>query len=128
MAAPQAAAQLLPPLLLALTAPSATFWVRSWPRVAVVPFGGSVPINCSRGFCPGLAVPPELRWAPGSTAGPGGRRWRTFILTNITEWEPEPAVCEARCGDSSANSKWAGMGLGLEKGWDWDWGGGWDGI
>ncbi|XP_048788879.1 intercellular adhesion molecule 5 isoform X3 [Lagopus muta] len=107
MAAPQAAAKLLPPLLLALAAPSATFWVRSWPRVAVVPFGGSVPINCSRGFCPGLAVPPELSWALGSTAGPGGRRWRTFVLTNITEWEPEPALCRAQCGDSSANSSTA---------------------
>uniref|UniRef100_A0A669QJQ9 Intercellular adhesion molecule N-terminal domain-containing protein n=1 Tax=Phasianus colchicus TaxID=9054 RepID=A0A669QJQ9_PHACC len=114
MAAPQAATKLLPPLLLALAAPvrgppapSAAFWVRSWPRVAVVPFGGSVPINCSRGFCPGLAVPPELSWALGSAAGPGGRRWRTFVLTNVTQWEPEPALCRARCGDSSANSSTA---------------------
>lgn len=114
-----------------LPAPSATFWVRSWPRVAVVPFGGSVPINCSRGFCPGLAVPPELSWALGSTAGPGGRRWRTFVLTNVTEWEPEPALCRAQCGDSSANSSTAIIvysemgGIGTGEGWglgrDWLW-------
>lgn len=107
MAAPRTAARLLPPLLLALAAPSAAFWVRSWPRVAVVPFGGSVPINCSRGFCPGPAAPPELLWESESAAGPGGRRWRTFILSNVSQWQPRPALCRAECGDSAANASTA---------------------
>ena len=89
------------------SAPSAAFWVRSWPRVAVVPFGGSVPINCSRGFCPGPAAPPELLWESESAAGPGGRRWRTFILSNVSQWQPRPALCRAECGDSAANASTA---------------------
>ncbi|XP_015706741.1 intercellular adhesion molecule 4-like [Coturnix japonica] len=107
MAAPQAAAQLLPPLLLALTAPSVSFWVRSSPRVAVVPLGGSVSINCSRGWCPVPAPPPELHWTQRSRTGISGRTWRSFVLSNVSQWQPEPATCWATCGDSAANGSTA---------------------
>ncbi|XP_059688980.1 intercellular adhesion molecule 5-like [Gavia stellata] len=105
MAPPGAAARLLPPLILALAgAARGTFTVGAWPRVAVVPFGGSVAINCSRSACPvgnatlGLETPLTVG------TGPGGRRWQSFRLLNVSQWNPGTATCYGRCGDTQVNA------------------------
>ncbi|XP_053907718.1 basement membrane-specific heparan sulfate proteoglycan core protein-like [Cuculus canorus] len=100
------AARLLPPLLLALAgAAGAALPVGAWPRVAVVPFGGSVVINCSRGACGGdgnamLALDTPLA----VVAGAHGRRWQSFRLLNVTQWNPGSVTCYGRCGDAEGNA------------------------
>ncbi|XP_071656721.1 intercellular adhesion molecule 5 isoform X2 [Patagioenas fasciata] len=109
MAPPLPPARLLPPLILALAgAARGTFSVGSWPRVAVVPFGGSVAINCSRGGCAGgnatLGLDPPPGAAAAVSAGAAGRRWQSFRLLNVSRWDPGPATCRGRCGRAEANA------------------------
>uniref|UniRef100_A0A8V5GU40 Uncharacterized protein n=1 Tax=Melopsittacus undulatus TaxID=13146 RepID=A0A8V5GU40_MELUD len=80
------------------------FTVWAWPRVAVVPYGGSVAINCSRSACPlgnttlGLDTP--LLVALGAT----GHQWQSFWLLNVSQWNPGKATCYGQCGDSQGNA------------------------
>ncbi|KAM6037616.1 intercellular adhesion molecule 5-like isoform 1-T1 [Theristicus caerulescens] len=105
MAPPCAAGRLLPPLLLALAgAARGTFTVGAWPRVAVVPFGGSVAINCSRSACPGGNATLGLETPLAVGMGAGGRRWQSFRLLNVSQWSPGTATCYGRCGDAQANA------------------------
>ncbi|XP_033927972.1 intercellular adhesion molecule 5-like [Melopsittacus undulatus] len=102
---PSTAVLLLPPLILALAgAACGVFTVWAWPRVAVVPYGGSVAINCSRSACPlgnttlGLDTP--LLVALGAT----GHQWQSFWLLNVSQWNPGKATCYGQCGDSQGNA------------------------
>ncbi|CAN0022439.1 unnamed protein product [Bubo scandiacus] len=105
MGPPGPVARLLPPLLLALAgAARGTFTVGAWPRVAVVPFGGSVAINCSRSACPGGNATLGLATPLAVAAGAGGRRWQSFRLLNVSQWSPGTATCYGRCGDAQANA------------------------
>ncbi|XP_074710756.1 intercellular adhesion molecule 5 isoform X1 [Strix uralensis] len=81
-----------------------TFTVGAWPRVAVVPFGGSVAINCSRSACPGGNATLGLATPLAVAAGAGGRRWQSFRLLNVSQWSPGTATCYGRCGDAQANA------------------------
>lgn len=105
MGPPGPATRLLPPLVLALAGVArGTFTVVAWPRVAVVAFGGSVAVNCSRSACPGgnatLGLETPLPAAPGA----GGLRWQSFRLQNVSQWNPGPVTCSGRCGDTEANA------------------------
>ncbi|XP_077643795.1 intercellular adhesion molecule 5 [Lonchura striata] len=106
MGAPGPATRLLPPLVLALAGVArGTFTVVAWPRVAVVAFGGSVTVNCSRSACPGgdnatLGLETPLPATPGA----GGLRWQSFRLHNVSRWSPGPVTCTGRCGDTEANA------------------------
>ncbi|RMB93752.1 hypothetical protein DUI87_29744 [Hirundo rustica rustica] len=82
----------------------ATFTVSAWPRVAVVAFGGSASVNCSRGACPGDNATLALVTPLDVTAGPGGRRWQSFSLRNVSQWRPGDVTCTGRCGDSEATA------------------------
>ncbi|XP_066065353.1 LOW QUALITY PROTEIN: intercellular adhesion molecule 5, partial [Chamaea fasciata] len=78
-----------------------TFTVVAWPRVAVVAFGGSVAVNCSRSPCPdGDNVTLGLETPVGATPGPGGLLWKSFRLENVSLWNPGDVTCAGRCGDS----------------------------
>uniref|UniRef100_A0A8C8AS29 Ig-like domain-containing protein n=1 Tax=Otus sunia TaxID=257818 RepID=A0A8C8AS29_9STRI len=77
----------------------------AWPRVAVVPFGGSVAINCSRSACPGGNATLGLATPLAVAAGAGGRRWQSFRLLNVSQWSPGTATCYGRCGDAQANAR-----------------------
>ncbi|KAM6038299.1 LOW QUALITY PROTEIN: intercellular adhesion molecule 5-like [Chlamydotis macqueenii] len=102
---PGPALRLLPPLILALAGVSrGTFTVGAWPRVAVVAFGGSVAINCSRSACPGGNATLRLETPLPVGAGAGGRRWQSFRLLNVSRWNPGPATCRGRCGHDRANA------------------------
>uniref|UniRef100_A0A8C3J1F5 Intercellular adhesion molecule 5 n=1 Tax=Calidris pygmaea TaxID=425635 RepID=A0A8C3J1F5_9CHAR len=81
-----------------------TFTVGAWPRVAVVPFGGSVAINCSLSACPGGNVTLGLDTPLAVTSGAGGARWQSFRLLNVSRWNPGPATCYGRCGDTQGNA------------------------
>lgn len=81
-----------------------TFTVGAWPRVAVVPFGGSVAINCSRSACPGGNATLGLETPLTVDAGAGGRRWQSFRLLNVSQWSPGTATCYGRCGDTQVNA------------------------
>uniref|UniRef100_A0A8V5H1F4 Uncharacterized protein n=1 Tax=Melopsittacus undulatus TaxID=13146 RepID=A0A8V5H1F4_MELUD len=93
-----------PRTLLAAWAACGVFTVWAWPRVAVVPYGGSVAINCSRSACPlgnttlGLDTP--LLVALGAT----GHQWQSFWLLNVSQWNPGKATCYGQCGDSQGNA------------------------
>ncbi|XP_066064668.1 intercellular adhesion molecule 5-like [Chamaea fasciata] len=102
MAPPGPATRLLPPLVLALAGVArGTFTVVAWPRVAVVAFGGSVAVNCSRSPCPdGDNVTLGLETPVGATPGPGGLLWKSFRLENVSLWNPGDVTCAGRCGDS----------------------------
>ncbi|XP_030331348.1 intercellular adhesion molecule 5 isoform X2 [Strigops habroptila] len=105
MGPPGTAALLLPPLILALAgATRGTFTVGAWPRVAVVPFGGSVAINCSRSACPGGNATLGLDTPLPVALGAGGRRWQSFRLLNVSQWSPGAATCYGRCGDTQVNA------------------------
>ncbi|XP_075594268.1 intercellular adhesion molecule 5 isoform X2 [Balearica regulorum gibbericeps] len=105
MGPPGPAARLLPPLLLALAgAAHGTFTVGAWPRVAVVPFGGSVAINCSRSACPGGNATLGLETPLAVGLGAGGRRWQSFRLLNVSQWNPGTATCYGRCGDTRVDA------------------------
>ncbi|KAM6298205.1 LOW QUALITY PROTEIN: intercellular adhesion molecule 5 [Podargus strigoides] len=105
MPSPCPPARLLPPLILALAgATQGTFTVGAWPRVAVVAFGGSVAINCSRSSCPGGNATLGLETPLAVAAGAGGHRWQSFLLLNVSRWDPGPATCHARCGDTVATA------------------------
>ncbi|XP_049666744.1 intercellular adhesion molecule 5 isoform X2 [Accipiter gentilis] len=105
MGPPCPAVRLLPPLILALAgATRGTFTVGAWPRVAVVPFGGSVAINCSRSACPGGNATLGLETPLTVDAGAGGRRWQSFRLLNVSQWSPGTATCYGRCGDTQVNA------------------------
>ncbi|XP_065520522.1 intercellular adhesion molecule 5 isoform X2 [Lathamus discolor] len=96
---------LLPPLILALAGVAcSTFTVGAWPRVAVVPFGGSVAINCSRSTCPGGNATLGLDTPLPVALGAGGRRWQSFWLLNVSQWNPSTATCYGHCGDTQANA------------------------
>lgn len=81
-----------------------TFTVGAWPRVAVVPFGGSVAINCSRSACPGGNATLGLDTPLAVATGAGGRRWQSFRLLNVSQWNPGSATCYGRCGDAQVNA------------------------
>ncbi|XP_014816887.1 PREDICTED: intercellular adhesion molecule 5-like, partial [Calidris pugnax] len=81
-----------------------TFTVGAWPRVAVVPFGGSVAINCSRSACPGGNVTLGLDTPLEVILGAGGVRWQSFRLLNVSRWNPGPATCYGRCGATQVNA------------------------
>ncbi|XP_041264189.1 intercellular adhesion molecule 5-like [Onychostruthus taczanowskii] len=81
-----------------------TFTVVAWPRVAVVAFGGSVTVNCSRSACPGDNATLGLETPLAATPGPGGLRWQSFRLQNVSRWNPGPVTCSGRCGDTEANA------------------------
>uniref|UniRef100_A0A8C3NIX1 Uncharacterized protein n=1 Tax=Geospiza parvula TaxID=87175 RepID=A0A8C3NIX1_GEOPR len=105
MGPPGPATRLLPPLVLALAGVArGTFTVVAWPRVAVVAFGGSVTVNCSRSACPGDNATLGLDTALPATPGPGGLRWQSFRLHNVSRWSPGPVTCSGRCGDTEANA------------------------
>ncbi|GAB0201801.1 intercellular adhesion molecule 5 [Grus japonensis] len=105
MGPPSPAARLLPPLILALAgAAHGTFTVGAWPRVAVVPFGGSVAINCSRSACPGGNATLGLETPLAVGLGAGGRRWQSFRLLNVSQWNPGTATCYGRCGDTRVDA------------------------
>ncbi|KAK4805936.1 hypothetical protein QYF61_021500 [Mycteria americana] len=105
MGPPRSAARLLPPLILALAgAARGTFTVGAWPRVAVVAFGGSVAINCSRSACPGGNATLGLETPLAVATGAGGRRWQSFRLLNVSQWSPGAATCYGRCGDAQVNA------------------------
>ncbi|KAM6394843.1 intercellular adhesion molecule 5-like [Rhynochetos jubatus] len=105
MGPPCPAARLLPLLILALAGVArGTFTVGAWPRVAVVPFGGSVAINCSRSPCPGGNATLGLETPLAVGLGAGGRRWQSFRLLNVSEWNPGTATCYGRCGDAQGNA------------------------
>ncbi|KAM9168702.1 intercellular adhesion molecule 4-like [Mergus octosetaceus] len=96
---------LLPPLLLALAgAARGTFTVRAWPQVAVVPFGGSVAINCSHSACPDHEPSLGLETSLTKNAAAAGSRWQSFLLVNVSEWSPQPALCYATCGEQRATA------------------------
>ncbi|KAI6059978.1 Intercellular adhesion molecule 5 [Aix galericulata] len=98
-------AGLLPPLLLALAgAARGTFTVRAWPQVAVVPFGGSVAINCSHSGCPDPASTLGLETSLTKNAAEAGGSWQKFVLLNVSEWSPRPAICHATCGEQRATA------------------------
>lgn len=93
---------LLPPLLLALAgAARGTFTVRASPEVAVVPFGGSVAINCSHSACPSHEA--TLGLETSLTKDAGSRR-QSFVLVNVSEWSPRPAICHGTCGEQRATA------------------------
>ncbi|XP_051632232.1 LOW QUALITY PROTEIN: intercellular adhesion molecule 5-like [Manacus candei] len=106
MGPPAPATRLLPPLVLALAGVArGSFTVVARPRVAVVAFGGSATVNCSRSACPGgdnasLALETPLA----ATPGPGGARWQSFVLPNVSLWTPGPATCTGHCGHSVATA------------------------
>ncbi|XP_055556005.1 intercellular adhesion molecule 5-like isoform X2 [Falco cherrug] len=105
MGPPSSATRLLPPLILALAgAARGTFTVGAWPRVAVVAFGGSVAINCSRSACPGGNATLGLETPLTVIRGAGGLRWQNFHLLNVSRWNPGAATCRGRCGESQANA------------------------
>ncbi|CAN8175402.1 unnamed protein product [Coccothraustes coccothraustes] len=105
MGPPGPATRLLPPLVLALAGVArGTFTVVAWPRVAVVAFGGSVTVNCSRSACPGDNATLGLETPLPATPGPGGPRWQSFRLQNVSQWSPGPVTCSGRCGDTEANA------------------------
>nr|XP_054509479.1 LOW QUALITY PROTEIN: intercellular adhesion molecule 5-like [Agelaius phoeniceus] len=105
MGPPGPATRLLPPLVLALAGVArGTFTVAAWPRVAVVAFGGSVTVNCSRSACPGDNATLGLEAALPATPGPGGLRWQSFRLHNVSRWSPGPVTCSGRCGAAEANA------------------------
>lgn len=108
MGPPGPATRLLPPLVLALAGVArGSFTVAAWPRVAVVAFGGSVTVNCSRSACPGGGddnATLGLDTALPATPGPGGLRWQSFRLHNVSRWSPGPVTCSGRCGDAEANA------------------------
>ncbi|XP_050840168.1 LOW QUALITY PROTEIN: intercellular adhesion molecule 5 [Serinus canaria] len=105
MGPPGPATRLLPPLVLALAGVArGTFTVVAWPRVAVVAFGGSVTVNCSRSACPGDNATLGLETPLPATPGPGGLRWQSFRLQNVSQWSPGPVTCSGRCGDTEANA------------------------
>ncbi|XP_027767102.1 intercellular adhesion molecule 5, partial [Empidonax traillii] len=81
-----------------------TFTVTAWPRVAVVAFGGSTTVNCSRSACPGGNASLELHTPLAATPGPGGLRWQSFRLLNVSRWSPGPATCAGTCGDTRAEA------------------------
>ncbi|XP_041343044.1 intercellular adhesion molecule 1-like [Pyrgilauda ruficollis] len=81
-----------------------TFTVVAWPRVAVVAFGGSVTVNCSRSACPGDNATLGLETPLAATPGAGGLRWQSFRLQNVSRWNPGPVTCSGRCGDTEANA------------------------
>lgn len=85
-------------------AAGATWTVGAWPRVAVVPFGGSVAINCSRGACPGGNGTLGLETPLSAAAGAGGRHWQSFLLLNVSRWDPGPVTCHGRCGEAEGNA------------------------
>uniref|UniRef100_A0A8B9TG80 Intercellular adhesion molecule N-terminal domain-containing protein n=1 Tax=Anas platyrhynchos TaxID=8839 RepID=A0A8B9TG80_ANAPL len=94
-------AGLLPPLLLALAgaARGGAFTVRAEPRVAVVPFGDSVAINCSHSGCSDPNTTLGLETSLTKNATEGGSSWQKFVLVNVSEWNPQPALCYATCGE-----------------------------
>ncbi|XP_061209785.1 intercellular adhesion molecule 5 isoform X2 [Neopsephotus bourkii] len=105
MGPPGTAVLLLPPLILALAgATCSAFTVGAWPRVAVVPFGGSVAINCSRSACPGGNATLRLDTPLPVALGAGGRRWQSFWLLNVSQWNPSSATCYGHCGDTQVNA------------------------
>nr|XP_041567710.1 intercellular adhesion molecule 5 [Taeniopygia guttata] len=106
MGPPGPATRLLPPLVLALAGVArGTFTVAAWPRVAVVAFGGSVSVNCSRSACPGGDnATLGLETPVPATPGPAGLRWQSFSLRNVSRWSPGPVTCTGRCGDTEANA------------------------
>ncbi|KAM3656269.1 intercellular adhesion molecule 5 [Ammospiza maritima maritima] len=107
MGPPGPATRLLPPLVLALAGVArGTFTVVAWPRVAVVAFGGSVTVNCSRSACPegDTNATLGLETTLPATPGPGGLRWQSFRLHNVSRWSPGPVTCSGRCGDTEANA------------------------
>ncbi|XP_074386379.1 intercellular adhesion molecule 5 [Zonotrichia albicollis] len=107
MGPPGPATRLLPPLVLALAGVArGTFTVVAWPRVAVVAFGGSVTVNCSRSACPegDTNATLGLETTLPATLGPGGLRWQSFRLHNVSRWSPGPVTCSGRCGDTEANA------------------------
>ncbi|XP_053824215.1 intercellular adhesion molecule 5 [Vidua chalybeata] len=105
MGPPGPATRLLPPLVLALAGVArGTFTVVAWPRVAVVAFGGSVTVNCSRSACPGDNATLGLETPLPATPGAGGLRWQSFRLRNVSQWNPGPVTCSGRCGDTEANA------------------------
>ncbi|KAM9514131.1 intercellular adhesion molecule 5-like isoform 1-T1 [Guaruba guarouba] len=108
MGPPGTTALLLPPLILALAgAACSTFTVGAWPRVAVVPFGGSVAINCSRSACPGGNATLGLDTTLPVALGAGGRQWQSFWLLNVSQWNPSTATCYGHCGDTQVNASTA---------------------
>ncbi|XP_072776162.1 intercellular adhesion molecule 5 [Taeniopygia guttata] len=106
MGPPGPATRLLPPLVLALAGVArGSFTVAAWPRVAVVAFGGSVSVNCSRSACPGGDnATLGLETPVPATPGPAGLRWQSFSLRNVSRWSPGPVTCTGRCGDTEANA------------------------
>ncbi|XP_068520489.1 intercellular adhesion molecule 1-like [Anas acuta] len=93
-------AGLLPPLLLALAGATrgGAFTVRAEPQVAVVPFGGSVAVTCSYSGCsdPNTTLGLETSLTKNATEASGS--WQKFVLVNVSEWNPRPAICHATCG------------------------------
>ncbi|XP_039568343.1 intercellular adhesion molecule 5-like, partial [Passer montanus] len=81
-----------------------SFTVAAWPRVAVVAFGGSVTVNCSRSACPGDNATLGLETPLPATPAAGGLRWQSFRLHNVSRWDPGPLTCSGRCGDTEANA------------------------
>uniref|UniRef100_A0A8C3GLN2 Intercellular adhesion molecule N-terminal domain-containing protein n=1 Tax=Cairina moschata TaxID=8855 RepID=A0A8C3GLN2_CAIMO len=79
-----------------------TFTVRAWPQVAVVPFGGSVAINCSHSACPAPETTLGLETSLTKNAAEAGGSWQKFVLVNVSEWSPRPAICHATCGAQRA--------------------------
>ncbi|XP_064258111.1 intercellular adhesion molecule 5 [Passer domesticus] len=105
MGPPGPATRLLPPLVLALAGVArGSFSVAAWPRVAVVAFGGSVTVNCSRSACPGDNATLGLETPLPATPAAGGLRWQSFRLHNVSRWDPGPLTCSGRCGDTEANA------------------------
>uniref|UniRef100_A0A8B9TI08 Intercellular adhesion molecule N-terminal domain-containing protein n=1 Tax=Anas platyrhynchos TaxID=8839 RepID=A0A8B9TI08_ANAPL len=75
------------------------FTVRAEPRVAVVPFGDSVAINCSHSGCSDPNTTLGLETSLTKNATEGGSSWQKFVLVNVSEWNPQPALCYATCGE-----------------------------
>uniref|UniRef100_A0A8B9U8R4 Intercellular adhesion molecule N-terminal domain-containing protein n=1 Tax=Anas zonorhyncha TaxID=75864 RepID=A0A8B9U8R4_9AVES len=69
------------------------------PRVAVVPFGDSVAINCSHSGCSDPNTTLGLETSLTKNATEGGSSWQKFVLVNVSEWNPQPALCYATCGE-----------------------------
>ncbi|XP_068034983.1 intercellular adhesion molecule 5-like [Anomalospiza imberbis] len=91
MGAPGPATRLLPPLVLALAGVArGTFTVVAWPRVAVVAFGGSVTVNCSRSACPGDNATLGLETPLPATPGAGGAPLAKLPAPERVPVEPRP--------------------------------------
>ncbi|XP_061469732.1 intercellular adhesion molecule 1 [Rhineura floridana] len=74
-------------------------FMRIWPENPVVPFGGSIVLNCSTN-CKDIGLETSLSKVPAGD----GPSWKAFNLTNVDQWDPKP-LCYATCGEEKQKSQ-----------------------